>query len=120
MLIEAALSLLMRTRDSGDCTMNSGSCLSASTVAFPTITGSSMAMSAYSSSNASAFVRMPVGPSRVDGQQCSRGRSLGAPLSPVPTTLLDATYTEPQANWSSGSCEHDGREKNVGEMGVCS
>ncbi|XP_027821002.2 cilia- and flagella-associated protein 65 isoform X5 [Ovis aries] len=55
MLIEAALSLLMRTRDSGDCTMNSGSCLSASTVAFPTITGSSMAMSAYSSSNASAF-----------------------------------------------------------------
>ena len=61
MLSRAALSLLMRTRDSGDYIMNSGSCLSASTMAFPTITGSSVAMSAYSSSNASACVRMRAG-----------------------------------------------------------
>eukprot|EP00069_Balaena_mysticetus_P020997 bmy_13368T0 len=61
MLIRAALSLLMRTRDSGDYTMNSGSCLSASTMAFPTITGGSVAMSAYSSSNASACVRTRAG-----------------------------------------------------------
>uniref|UniRef100_A0A8D0P9N9 Cilia and flagella associated protein 65 n=1 Tax=Sus scrofa TaxID=9823 RepID=A0A8D0P9N9_PIG len=53
MLIEAALDLLLRTGDSGDCTMNSGSCLTASTMAIPTITGST-AMSACSSSNASA------------------------------------------------------------------
>ncbi|XP_032492501.1 cilia- and flagella-associated protein 65 [Phocoena sinus] len=49
--------------DSGDYTMNSGSCLSASTVAFPTITGSSVAMSAYSSSNASPA-------SSMDTQKC--------------------------------------------------
>ncbi|EPY79412.1 coiled-coil domain-containing protein 108 [Camelus ferus] len=45
---------LMRTGDNGDYTMNSGSCLSASTMAVPTITGSSAAMSACNSSNASA------------------------------------------------------------------
>ncbi|XP_044890430.1 cilia- and flagella-associated protein 65 isoform X2 [Felis catus] len=54
MLIQAAPSPLMRTRDSGDYTMNSGSCLSTSTMAIPTITGSSAALSACSSSNTSA------------------------------------------------------------------
>ncbi|XP_004402829.1 PREDICTED: coiled-coil domain-containing protein 108 [Odobenus rosmarus divergens] len=49
MLIQAASSLLMKTRDSRDCTMNSGSCLSTSTVAVPTVTGSSVVLSACGS-----------------------------------------------------------------------
>ncbi|XP_031308056.1 cilia- and flagella-associated protein 65 [Camelus dromedarius] len=48
----------MRTGDNGDYTMNSGSCLSASTMAVPTITGSSAAMSACNSSNASPDISM--------------------------------------------------------------
>ncbi|XP_058389008.1 cilia- and flagella-associated protein 65 [Diceros bicornis minor] len=52
MLTQAAP--LKRIRDSGDSTMNSGSCLSASTMAIPTIAGSSAAMSACSSSSISA------------------------------------------------------------------
>lgn len=79
MLIEAALDLLLRTGDSGDCTMNSGSCLTASTMAIPTITGST-AMSACSSSNASACVRTRgmggvggAGPARLGGRAAGVG-----------------------------------------------
>ncbi|XP_046498897.1 cilia- and flagella-associated protein 65 isoform X4 [Equus quagga] len=49
MLFQAAPSPLKRTRGSGDYTMNSGSCQSTSTIAVPTIVGSSVAMSACSS-----------------------------------------------------------------------
>uniref|UniRef100_A0A8C7CAS4 Cilia and flagella associated protein 65 n=1 Tax=Neovison vison TaxID=452646 RepID=A0A8C7CAS4_NEOVI len=42
MLLQAAPSSLTQIRDSGDCTMNSGSCLSASTAAMATITGTSL------------------------------------------------------------------------------
>ena len=88
MLIQAAPSPLMRTRDSGDYTMNSGSCLSTSTMAIPTITGSSAALSACSSSNTSAHVRTcsgwvgqgQQGRGEVAGQG---GRNLQGPASPA-------------------------------------
>ncbi|XP_022355528.1 cilia- and flagella-associated protein 65 [Enhydra lutris kenyoni] len=54
MLLQAAPSSLTQTRDSGDCTMNSGSCLSASTAAMATVMGSSVVLSVCSSSNTSA------------------------------------------------------------------
>ncbi|XP_023385489.1 cilia- and flagella-associated protein 65 [Pteropus vampyrus] len=57
MLTQATSSPITRTRDTKDCIMTSGSCLSASTVAIPTVTGSSAALSACSSSNSSACPR---------------------------------------------------------------
>ncbi|XP_008257396.3 cilia- and flagella-associated protein 65 isoform X1 [Oryctolagus cuniculus] len=65
MLVQASPGPTMRTRESGDCTRNSGgSCLSGSAVAMPTLDGSSIAMSACSSSGST----QPASP--MDTQVC--------------------------------------------------
>lgn len=95
MLFQAAPSPLKRTRGSGDYTMNSGSCQSTSTIAVPTIVGSSVAMSACSST-VSVRVRMcPGWWNRVQQGQGEGwvagqvGRNLRGPDSPVYTPALN-------------------------------
>ena len=112
MLIQAAPSPLMRTRDSGDYTMNSRSCLSTSTMAIPTITGSSAALSACSSSNTSAHVRTCSGWAG-QGQQ-GRGEVAGQGIGICKDlTLLHRLGTKPTGVVAVGNgsvCVKNSRE----------
>lgn len=81
--------------------MTSGSRLSASTMAVPTMTGSSGTMSAHNCSSASAHVSVclgqvgqgAAGPGPGEGRQCRVGRSMKGLDSPFRTPALDPAQT---------------------------